>query len=380
MTGLASGSSDTQNSIIIELHMMISNLSAISLLCIGCVVASGTSAELSSLSDEELSTVNGQGVGFVLEDFVFSHGHDATNNDVFKITGIKSTAGEDVEITVSQLYIARGAINGDFTQDSNYGQNLSPVNLGRLGNPFEVDVLDGNDIGINDKAVLQLAAPEKVDATVGYDCISASAAAGSGTCSSRPGTTAWQGERFDTGLMMNVQVGAKSPDDLNVHAKSAVIDGSYLRLWAGEDIDDPSKTQLVAEYRLNFYTPELSINTCDATGQNCSSRITMSNFALELALGNALQPMYLDVTNAGNFAFQVKNIRSALPGSIGSDGLIGTSDATTWNAFNEYYTDPNGIYKSNVNIGELSVGSDSYGSSRVEGMLIQYLNIESHDL
>ncbi len=359
---------------------MLSKLFGMSLLCFGCAIASGVSADLSSMTDEELSTVNGQGIGLVLEDFMFSHGHDDSNGSVFKITGVKNKAGEDVEIKVSQLYVARGAIDGDFAQDSNYGQHLNPVNLGRLTHPFEIDVLDGNDIGIDNKAVLQLAAPRKVAETLGYDCINASAGVGSGACSSRPATSAWQGERFDTGLMMNVQVGTKAAHDLNVHAKSAVIDGSYLRLWADEDMEHSDKNQLVAEYRLNFYTPELAVNTCDASGQNCSSTIYMRSFALELALGNTLQPMYLDVNDSGHFVFQVKNIRKALPGSIGSDGLMDSSDANTWNAFNEYYTDPENIYKSNLNIGEVSVESQSFGSSRIEGMSIQYLNIESHDL
>ena len=61
------------------------------------------------------------------------------------------------------------------------------------------------------KAVLQIAAPTKVDAAVGYDCLGVSATAGSGTCSSRPATDAWQGERFDAGLMLNVKVGSKVP-------------------------------------------------------------------------------------------------------------------------------------------------------------------------
>ncbi len=350
-------------------------------LLLGVAWFTSANAQLSSLTDDELSNVGGQGIGMVFEDFVFSHGHDPAKGNLFKITGIKSTQGEDVEINVSKLYIARGAVNGDFSQDSNYGQNLNPVNLGRLTNPYEINVLDGNTIGITDKAVLQIAAPTKVDASVGYDCLSPAAAAGSGTCSSRPATSAYKGERFDAGMMLNVKVGNKNAHDLNIHAKSAVIDGSYLRLWADEDMDGGSGTQLVAEYRLNFYTPELSINSCDASGQNCGSTIYMKNFELELALGNALQPMYLDVNGSGNFVFRVKSIAKALPvNTISADGLSSSDGNKTWNALNEYYTDPNGVYKSNLRIGELSVGSQSFGSSRIEGMLIQYLNIESHDI
>lgn len=344
-------------------------------------------AELSPMGEEEMASIQGQGIGLVFDDFVFSHGDDASKGHVFKINGIKSTQGEDVEITVSQLYISRGSVGAtktgdntyDFGTDSNYGANLSAVNLGRLNNPYTIDLIDGNTVGITDKAVLQMAAPTMVDASVGYDCLNPAASAGSGTCSSRPGTSSWQGERFDTGLKLGVKVGAKDSHNLNINAKSAVVDGSYLRLWADEDMDDPNKTQLVAEYRLNFYTPELTVSSCDSSGQGCGSTIYMRNFELELALGNSLQPMYLDVNGGGNFVFEVKSIRDAIsPASIASDGKSSSDGNATYNAYLDYYTNPD--YRSNLRIGELSVSGQNFGSAKIEGMQIQYLRIESHDL
>ena len=63
-------------------------------------------------------------------------------------------------------------------------------------------------------------------------------------------------------------------------------------------------------------------------------------FELELALGNALQPMYLDVNGEGNFVFRVKSIDKALPvNTISSNGLSSSDGNKTWNKFNEYYTD-----------------------------------------
>jgi hypothetical protein len=341
-------------------------------------------AELTALNDSAMAKVQGQGVGVVLDNFLFNHGDNQTNNQTFRIEGLKSTDGtQNVVITVSQLYIARSG--------SNYGSIRNPVNLGRLTNPFTIDVIDGNTIAtgnlaygstVKNHAVLQFAAPTKVASTLGYDCLSTTATAGSGTCSSRPSSSTWvNGERPDMGLALKVKVGANTAQNLAIHAKSAVFDGSYLRLWG-----DDTKHQMVAEFKLNFYTPELSINSCDATGQTCGSTIYLRNFELELALGNALQPMYVDVNGAGNFVFEIKRIREPLSGEIGVDGKLASSNATAWNFYNDYYTNPN--YRSNLRIGNLSIGDPTsttnpgqdFGSAKIEGMLIQYLKVTSHNI
>ncbi len=328
------------------------------------------SAEFSSLSDDELSSVDGAGIGLVLEDFLFDHGNDQSNGQVFKITGIKSTAPsrEDVVITVSQLYISGSG--------SNYGKNLSTVNLGRLVNPFKIDVIDGAPLGIGNKAVLEFAAPTKVSESSGLNCLDAGA--GSGRCSSRVS------ERPDIGVKLGVAVGSKTPHNVNIHAKSAVFDGSYLRLWGDDD-----QRQLVAEYKLNFYTPELSINSCDPSGQNCGSTIYMKNFELELALGNRFQPMHMNVNGDGNFTYEIKAIAHQFMNQLPTSGKCDASNPCGANAkaahtfFKNYYT--NDDFRSNLRIGNLSIGDVNatgrdFGSARIEGMLIQYLKVTSHDL
>lgn len=135
------------------------------IVCVAALLGSGiSSAELQDLSEHELSEIDGAGIGVVLENFKFSHGTDSPDADgnqarIFKIGRLKSTDGRDVEIVVNHLYISGTG--------SNYGQNLSPVNLGRLVNPYRIDVVDGNTIGIRDKAVLEFAAPALVAATQG---------------------------------------------------------------------------------------------------------------------------------------------------------------------------------------------------------------------
>ncbi|HTN33016.1 MAG TPA: hypothetical protein VL091_03340 [Marinobacter sp.] len=339
-------------------------------LILGLGLTCNAMAELKDLSETEMSEIDGAGIGIVLENFKFSHGTDKpdANGDqarIFRIGGIKSTDGQDVDITVNHLYIS-GA-------NSNYGENLSAVNLGRLTNPWRIDVVDGNDIGIAEKAVLEIAAPAMVSAAEGYNCMNTGAAAGTGTCSSRPATADYIGERADIGMQMNVAVGADRSANINIHAKSAVIDGSYLRLWGDND-----RRQMVGQFKLNFYSPELSINACAQDGGACGSKILMAEFVMELAIGNQLQPVFFDVDGSGNFVVDVASIRKPSPGEIGANGLRNSSNADTWDYYESYYTDPE--YRSNLSIGNFSVGAKDFGSARVQGMLIQHLSIRTKDL
>lgn len=327
-------------------------------------------AEMESLSDNDLSEVDGAGVGLVMDDFIFSHGHNPSDDKVFRITGIKSQAGEDVVINVNQLYIARSG--------SNYGSNLEGVNLGRLTNPYEIDLINGDDIGLAGEAVLQLSAPTKVEQSQGYDCLDVNASLGSGTCSSRPSSSSWvNGERPDMGLEMELNVGSESPKNLNFNVQSAVFDGSYLRLWGDED-----NNKMAAEFRLNFYTPQLEISTCSQSNQGCSSAIKMQDFQLELALGNTFQPLYIGVDNvSGGLTLEIAKITHEYINNIDlttglSDGSAEGDQAYTF--FEDFYT--NDAYRSNFTVGTLDIGGTNLGSSKVEGVLVQYLDVKFRDL
>lgn len=419
----------------------------------GALASTSVWAELKDLSEQEMSDVNGAGIGLVLENFLFSHGTDANPAAsgeiprVFKIGGIQSTPNaqgesQEVDIVVSQLYIARAG--------SNYGQDLAPVNLGRLINPYSIGVIDGNTldengraIGPEDKAVVEIAAPKQYQVpsnwkdvegnwvskdkdgdgaadvmyhadgqastelrkyaahAEGFDCVTG--AAGMGTCASRPASADFEsGERADVGMKLQVQVGDNQADSLSIHAKSAVFDGSRLRLW-GED------NRLVGEFKLNLYSPEVSVTACMDGADSCQKAIKLHNFELELALGNSLQPMTFDVISAsdvqanpvdlagkeGYLRLEIKSIREAAIdagfASVGSSSEIATS--LGWNGdaptdpgavefFKDYYENPE--YRSNLYIGNLEFtdpgGARDFGSSSIQGMLIQYLDITTHDL
>jgi hypothetical protein len=338
------------------------------MLSLSLVVSGATYAEMQSLSDKDLSEVDGQGIGLVMDDFVFSHGHDTANDKVFRITGVTNKNGDPVTINVNQMYIARSG--------SNYGADLKGVNLGRLDNPYEFDLIDGDNIGLAGKSVLEFKAPEKVQDTLqGFDCLTGAAG---GECSSRAETAEWRGERPDIGLELEINEGGES-SNLNFNVSSAVFDGSYLRLWG----DDDNK-QMAAEFRLNFYTPQLEISTCAQSNQGCSSSIKMQDFQVELALGNTFQPLYIGVDNvSGGLTLEVAKITHQyidnidLTTGLSDGGQDGQGDAA-YTFFEDYYT--NEQYRSNIVVGNLDIGGTSLGESKIEGILIQYLDVKFRDL
>lgn len=337
------------------------------LIPLAMVLSTVSLAEMQSLSDNDLSEVDGQGIGLVMDDFVFSHGHDTANDKVFRITGVTNKNGDPVTINVNQMYVAN--------TDSDYGATLEGVNLGRLDNPYEIDLIDGDDIGLTGKTVLEFKAPEKVEnPALGFDCFTGAAG---GDCSSRAKTAEWRGERPDLGLELEINEGGET-SDLNIHATSAVFDGSYLRLWG----DDQNK--MAAEFRLNFYTPQLEISTCSQANEGCTASIKMQDFQVELALGNTFQPLYIGVDSvSGGLTLEVAKITHQYLDKI--DLATGQpADASdpegqaAYDFFNDYYS--NEKYRSNIVIGNLDIGGTSLGESRVEGILIQHLDIKFRDL
>lgn len=352
---------------------------------------SNTFAELQDLTESELSEVSGEGVGYIYEDFQFNaqdpNPTDDTDGYKFKITGIEDTSNDAVDVSFSQIYIAGAGSNRGANLNGNY------VNIGRLNNPFEIDMLDGNNLGgggYTDKAVLSIAAPKHIDVSQGYDCTDATAVQGSGTCASRPEgqpSAGYQGERMDIGLQINTNF-ATSPDiNINLYAESAHFDGSYFRVWGGDaDVDGDSTVEstMMMEARLNFYADKLIFNSCDLDGSNCGTDVVMDQLRMELAIGDAkyYQPATFDVNSDGTFTFMIHAVPSPsanpdAPGTIGADGLRTSSNTATWDWYQDYYT--NGA-KTNISVSDLSVGGTSFGSSRIQGLQIQYLEVTSHDI
>ena len=358
-------------------------------------------AEMRPLDEDELTGVTGEGVGLVFEDFQYNAANSDFGGDLtFKLTGIEDQANNPVDVTLSHFYIAG--------PNSSYGTLLdgNVVNLGRLGNPFTIDMLDGNDLatgtnGWTDKAVLSIAAPTHVDSSVGYDCTDATATVGSGTCSSRPEEGAYHGERMDIGMRLNLDyVDTSKNMNLNLHAQSAHFDGSYLRLWGGDidvDGDGNDDSTMMMEAQVNFYADKLYVDSCNNDGTTCGDGIQFDQFKLELALGDAEfhQPMTFDVNADGHFTLEIHELPGlpgtdasspvdstpghAYQGQIADDGLensVGT-DPATWAWYNNYYE--NGR-KTNFRVEDMTVGGVNFGNSYITNLQIQHLKVTSHDL
>ena len=348
------------------------------------------SGELLDLTESEMSDVTGEGVGLVYEDYQIEMKSEALGGETgnsFKITGIKDNSGNDVNVSIAQYYFAgSGTLNG-----TSLDGNL--VNIGRLNNPITIDQIDGNTIGgaVTDKAILSIAMPTHVDSSVGYHCTDINAAAGSGTCSSRPenAVAGYQGERFDMGMRINREFTDPTKNvNLNFHAQAANMDGSYMRFWGGSaDVDGVAgdETGLMMEAQMNFYANKFVFNSCELDGTLCGESLTLSDFSMELALGDAkyYQPMTIDVSDAGFLHIMIQPLPSPgdsrVPGTgtISANGLEAGSDSATWNWYNDYYT--NGR-KTNISISDLDVNGTSFGSSSIQGLQIQYLEVLSHEI
>ncbi|MGM0449366.1 MAG: hypothetical protein ACQERE_00930 [Pseudomonadota bacterium] len=335
------------------------------------------------MSNAEMAEVKGQGVGVVLEDFRFAHGHNPDEGNTFRLSGITNEAGEDVEVLVDQLYIGGSG--------SEFGNNLQTVNLGRLTNPYEIALRDGDEIGgdASGKAVFEYAAPHKVPQDEGVACLPGGSDTG---CVSRSpdGDQGIRGERMDLGFAATVQSGSADPQSVNIHAEKAVVDGSSVQLWGAAS--DDQRQQLRGRIQMNFYTPRLSVNACDQTGESCGDQIAFNDFMMELALGNEHQPMFMGVLGVGqevvtdgetvagpgNFRLELKAINEARsPDSINESGTGSDGDGTH-EFYDDYYT--NDEYRSDIRVGELQVGDENLGATRMEGMLFQKLDVTTRSL
>jgi len=389
------------------------------LMTIPFLVVSQLSYALQDLSDEEMLEVSGEGVALVYEDYQFNaQGSELAGSSTdltFKVTGITDSAGSPVDVSLSHVYIAGPGTNLGADLDGKV------VNLGRLNNPYTIDMIDGNtlstgspgglDDGWKDKAVLSIAAPTHVDSSVGYHCTDASQkTAGSGTCSSRPDlASGYHGERADIGIRLNNDFTADPTKNMNInfHGQSVHFDGSYMRFWGGTadvDSDGSDDETMMMEAQINVYADKLIINSCAFDGTNCGNNIVYDQFKLELALGDAkyFQPATFDVNADGNFKFMIQplpgpgdtRVDSSTPGSWnhGTVGLYGgghlvpgnpsgapddQTDPATYNWYLDYYE--NGR-KTNFSVDNMTVGGENFGSSRITNMQIQYLEVTSHDL
>jgi len=294
-------------------------------------------ADLVTLEDDELGHVDGEGVGIVLEDFVYNAGESINGGGTFEISGLQTSNDDAVVLGISQFYIAGSG--------SNKGTNVidNPVNIGRLNNPFNLELRDGNDIGVTDKAVFEFSAPTKLN--------------GSRIT-----------ERPDLGIRFDLEIAGTHHQSLENHIETLSIDGSYIRLWGGNG-------HMEGELALNIYTPSMEFFACDSAGNNCGASVDFQNVSLEAELGQGeFQPVTFEVDATGNFVFEVGSLEGKCSSINGSGGCNAGAERDV--LINYYNTGP----ATNVYIGNVQVGGQSFGSTTVNNLQIQYLEVKSHDL
>ncbi|MBG6633789.1 hypothetical protein I5G22_09340 [Pseudomonas aeruginosa] len=322
-------------------------------------------AEMTALDDEQLSDVQGAGIGFVL-DSAMVDGNKAT----IAINGVTNTAtGQNVPITVKELYVA--------ATGSNKGSTLAPVTLGRLNFPFKLNLAKGSvlttqlDDGrvvstLPDTAdVIELACPSLVSGAGGQPCIAGYAGAGS-NCSSRAS------EKVDAGIRFDFGVTSTRTDVLNLDFSELAMDGSYLRFWGAN-----ARSQLVGEMRLNLYAKTFEIMSCGAGSPSCVSAaeqaartVYLTNAYASVALGyGKSQPLLFSVTADGNFTFELPKLTLA-------------------NAADFYANAPRtSLVIENLNIGgtrpgygQVPTGGYNMGRNEISGLSFNYLKVTSHNL
>jgi hypothetical protein len=297
-------------------------------------------SDLVALEDHDLGSVDGAGIGIVLEDFVFNGGEAVNGGGTFEISGLQTSDNKAVVLGISQFYIAGSGSN----QGANVNDN--PVNIGRLTNPFNLELRDGNDldVGVTDKAVFEFSAPTKLNGS---------------RLSERP----------DMGIRFDLEIDGERTQSLENHIESLSIDGSYVRLWGGDG-------NMEGEFSLNIYTPKIDFYACDSVGGNCGETVSFRDVSIELELGSGeYQPVTFEVDDTGNFVFEVGTLEGKCSSVNGSGGCdAGTAGYVELDAY--YTSGP----ASNNYIGNVIVGGQDFGSSTISNLQIQYLEVTSHDL
>lgn len=344
------------------IHIMTRALSLLAFCCCASV-----HAELVPVDDAALGEIQGAGLGLVFEDFAFEAGESVSAGNRLDISGITNSSGQPVVLSVSQFYIAG---NG-----SNRGANVigNPVNLGRLAYPFNLELVNGDVLGISDKAIFEFTAPSRlIGQTSGSDSMLVvqtenrserrfpGEQVATGTRVDRVTgidssvLTSRSDERPDMGVRFDVNVNGSRSQSLQSHATGLAIDGSYARLWGDNN-------EMIGNLGVKAVAEELTFFACDANGSNCGDSVVFSDIVIESELGyGEQQPVTFEVDSSGNFTIEVGSIE-------------GKSNSFYQNFYN------NGP-RTDIYIRDVSVAGQSFGSTTISNLQIQYLKATSRDL
>jgi len=96
-----------------------------------CVISYSANADLQALDDSELSSATGEGLGFAIEDFILD-----TETSELAVTGIRSSAGDDIDIKWTKLYV--------MGEGSQSGTIKTPGQIGSYNHPYVIRSVRGS--------------------------------------------------------------------------------------------------------------------------------------------------------------------------------------------------------------------------------------------
>lgn len=283
-------------------------------------------ADLKPLDDATMSDLDGAGLAFVLEDFVY----DASSAEV----SIKDVVGVD-KINVESLYI--------MGEGSNKGANQTAITLGRLEDPYSFDV-------------------DKIDSETGLVL-------------NFPSIGLNSREKADVGVKFKFSLSGKT-DIVDMSATGFSLNGSRIRLWG-------NSSDTLGDLRLRLRSDTLDTLTCDNGAANCNSdgernshTVYLTGVAADLFLGSGTrQPLNFSIKSDGNFVFELKAI------------TLADVNAGVYTPGNANYIDKSRVSINNLNFGGsrpstagTPQGGANLGRTAIDGLRFQYLRVESYDL
>lgn len=267
-------------------------------------------ADLSPLNDTELSGVDGEGVNFALEDFSLEG--SASDMTIEDFSGIE-------KVTVENLYIMGAGSNG--------GSSKQTITLGRLENPFNLDVVDVE--GESNKA-LSFKFPDF-----------------------------FANRGADLGMRNTITLLDTGRTDVwELEATDFSLDGSEVRLWG-------NGSQTFADLQISLHADTMLVKMHSCVNHNscnfdavAGGVVSLSNLDVDLRLGYGdIFPVEFDIKSDGNF-------------TLSATGLNESNYET-------YYANS---AKSSIDVGNIDLRGTNVGRQEISGIRIQYLELVTHDI
>lgn len=293
------------------------------LIAIVLLTSTSAYAELTPMDDASLSAIegqNGNAIGLVWDD-VYVTGKDA------KLT---LDFDSDIPLVFSDFYWI--GHDSDRSGDNVYGGNVGSYN-----DPYFFNVQD-DSVTLKDGTTLQNSTLIAAFPEGDYKTEAGNPDAG----------------KMDLGMLMTLEHASGNTDETWLLFNGMDLDSTYLKLWA------PDGGGLAMSGELNFHADELIFQTASVNGapsDNLNTAWRINDFDLYVPLGNSLyQPVTLEADEDQQIVFEIAAINT--------------------NTAEQFYTEPTG----HLTAGNIQINDWDSGRSYIDGIQIQHLRVQTHDL